>query len=435
MNVKTVVIKQFSPKFKILEPSVKKTFKGLRGGRGGGKGWAIARKLIDLSMKYRFDCVCARAYWTNIEESSYKVLLDTIISFDLEDQFKITDTYIQNKHTGAMFTFCGLNTHPKSIKSREFKILWVDEGEQITEEAWDNVIYTVIRKKGCTVFCSWNRLLPTTHVEKIFNPETNPDCVVEEINYWENPYLPESFIQQAELMRVNDYEKWKWIFAGGFQPTGTSSFIDLQDVMNAFDRGTPPCADKAIVAGLDLGYSRDRSVLTIRQGLRILDVKIWRTPNHRQLLDEVIGICNHQSIQGIGVDKLGVGAPMVSDLTDALGTSRVFPIGYGDSADDTDQYTNKRTEAWGKIKEWLQLGHIPSGINNDWITDLCNIRYSYDTKGKLQIEQKKLYVGRGFSSTDMADSLGISLCVPDKLPKVGTITSKISSRPYLDLGY
>lgn len=429
-----VIVRQFSKKFAILEPSVKKTFKGLNGGRGGGKSWAIARKLIALATSYRFHCVCARAYWTNIAESAYGLIVQTISDLGLESEFQVTNNYVMHKRTKARFTFIGLNTNPAGIKSQEFQIIWVEEGEQITQEAWDTLIPTLIRKKGATCICSWNRLLPTTAVELVF-ADDNPDCVVETIGFEENPHLPQAFLDEAYRMRAKDPRKYEWIYGGGFQPANTETFISLESVMQAIDRGTAACEDKAIVAGLDLGFSRDRSVLVIRQGFRILDVRVWNQPNPRQLVDEVIGICNHLRIQGIGIDRLGPGAPIVNDLTEALGQQRVFPIGYGDPANDSEQFVNLRSEAWGKIKDWLEVGHIPGGHNNAWVTDLCNIRYGYDVKGRTQVEQKKLYCGRGFSSTDLADALGISLCVPEKLAKVGLATSRIDSRPYLDLGY
>ena len=63
------------------------------------------------------------------------------------------------------------------------------------------------------------------------------------------------------------------------------------------------------------------------------------------------------------------------------------------------------------MKEWLESGSLPSDRERDWITDLTNIKYFYDEKGRYKIESKKSYLGRGFHSTDWADALSYSLLI------------------------
>jgi phage terminase large subunit len=410
-----ISVKQFSKKFEILLPSCKKTFKGLRGGRASGKSWAAIRQLVVLSNQYHMFIVCARAYWTNIANSAYKLVVDTINSLGIEHLYIITDKYIEHKITGSKFIFIGLNTNPAGVKSTEgAHVVFVEEGEQVCQEAWDLLIPTIIRKKGAQIWCAWNRDLPTTPVEAVF--ADNEDCVVIDINYDENPHIPEKMLAEIERMKVKDLAKYQWIYMGMYRPTGSTTWIDLQYVMGAFDRGTLADPDKAIVAGLDLGFMRDRSVMVVMQGDRILDVKIWNNADPMILCDEIIGYFAHHNVSYIGVDCLGPGVPVISRLSEGLG-DRVFPIGYGEAATDDEQYVNLRSEAWGMIKDWLPNGHIPSGMNNEWITDLCNIRYGYDFKGRYAIEAKKLYISRGFPSTDISDALGLALCVPNKIRK------------------
>jgi phage terminase large subunit len=349
-------------------------------------------------------------------------VVDTIKRLGIEHLYIITDKYIQHRLTGSKFIFIGLNSNPAGVKSTEgAHVVFCEESEQIVQEAWDLLIPTIIRKPGAQIWAAWNPDLPTTPVEQIFVP--GEDCDVININYDENPHVPEKMLAEIERMRINDYAKFQWIYQGMYRPTGSTTWIDLANLMAAFDRGTLADPNVECVAGLDLGFMKDRAVLVAVQGHRIQDVKVWRNADPMQLCDEVIGYMAHNNVARIGVDCLGPGVPVISRLREGLG-DRVHAIGYGEAATDSEQYVNLRSEAWGMIKDWLPFGHIPSGMNNDWITDLCNIRYGYDHKGRYEIERKKLYIARGFPSTDMADALGIALCVPNKLRKEAKTLSR-----------
>ena len=198
-------------------------------------------------------------------------------------------------------------------------------------------------------------------------------------------------------------------------------WIGLSEVMPCFGRIVPLDQSKMLVAGLDLGYSKDRSVLTIRQGNVIIDTIVWKHADPEDLGDEIIGIMNNRKIEMLGLDALGPGPHMFSKLNKAL-PNRIVPIKYSEAAIDSKTYTNLRSEAWGKIKDWLKDGCIPAGRDQEWITDLCNISYGYDSHGRYALESKKLLISKGLPSTDMADSLGISLCFNDN-KKIVTLSS------------
>lgn len=416
-----VNIKFFSPKFNILDPKIKKRYKCLRGGRGSGKSWAVAAALIGIACSYRCFIVCAREVQKSIKESSRKLIVDTIDRYGLNNQFIIKNEEIIHIKTGSRFIFIGLKSNPDSVKSLESaNICWVEEADRVSQESWDVLIPT-IRAKGAQIWATYNPSLPTTPCEKIFNPQINPDAVWEHINYLENIHCSPEIITEAERMKQEDPAKYEWIYLGGYRPQGEMNWIGLSEVMPCFGRIAPLDQSKMLVAGLDLGYSKDRSVLLIRQGNVVLDTIVWKHADPEDLADEIIGIMNNRKIEMLGIDALGPGAHMVSKLTKAL-PNRVIPVKYSEAARDTKTYQNLRSEAWGKIKEWLKEGCIPSGRDQEWITDLCNIKYSYDIHGRYALESKKLLISRGFPSTDMADSLGISLCFDDN-KKIVTLSS------------
>ena len=407
-----VNIKFFSPKFNILNPKIKKRYKGLKGGRASSKSWTVAAALVGISCTYRTFIVSAREIQKSIKESAQKLIVDTINRYGLQSQFEITNTEIRNVRTGSRFIFIGVKSNPEAIKSLEgCDICWLEEASNISEESWEILIPT-IRKKGSQIWATYNPQLPTDPVEKIFNPDIEPDAVWNHINYLENIHCSSDIIKHAEKMKLEDPAKYEWIYLGGYRPQGEMKWIGLSEVMPCFGRIMPLDTSKMLVGGLDLGYAKDRSVLTLRQGNIIREVFVWKNADPVELSDEVIGIVNKYKVEKMGIDALGPGAHMVSVLTKAL-PNRIVPVKYSEAARNDKEYTNLRSEAWGKIKEWLQEGCIPEGRDQEWITDLCNISYGYDNQGRYALQSKKLMISKGLPSTDMADSLGISLCFND----------------------
>lgn len=395
-----VKVNQFSPKFRILDS--KKRFIGFRGGRGGGKSWGIIRWLVCTSCNYHMDIACCRAVWKNIEQSAYKLVVETIDRLGLSHQFKITDTYIINTITGSKFIFLGLNHNPAGIKSMEgYHVIFVEEGEQIIEDAWEKLIPTIVRKRGSKIICAWNPNLPTDPVESVYDMAKNDDCLVENINYLENPHCDQGLIDAANRMRDADPLKYQWVYLGMFQPEGSSTLISLTAVMNAIGR-PPPITDPntLIVGGLDLGFYQDRTALTVRHGHNLLFMKVWNHPETTALISELTALMNRWKIAKLGIDSLGPGAPII-DLMRAQypQTKRIVPVAYS-SASTSNEWHNLRAEAWGKIRDYLEDGNLPQGMDNDLISDFCNIRYFYDANGKIQMESKKSLVQRGFRSSD-----------------------------------
>jgi len=408
-----VKIRHFTQKFSILDPSIKKRYKGLRGGRSSGKSWGVVATLVGFACQYKVFIVAGREIQKSIKESAQKLFLDTIARYGLTDQFICTNTDIVNINTGARIIFMGVKSNPEAIKGLEgADIVWLEEADRVSQESWDLIIPTV-RKKGSQIWATWNPSMPTDPVEQIFD-KNNPDAVVETINYLENPHCSPEIIAEAQKMLANDPQKYQWIYLGQFRPTGSDTLIPLQLVINAIGRPPTHTEGEEIVAGLDLGFYQDRSVLAIRQGNNIMHIQVWENPDTVELIPEVLGLMTRFKVARIGVDALGPGAPIIQLLRANIG-DRVIPVAYsGAPVKDPKQYKNLRAEAWGLTKELLEDGSLPTGMDNDIIADLCSARYFYDEKGKIQIESKKAMVSRGIRSSDIADSIGISLTVYGK---------------------
>lgn len=410
------VIRYPSEKFKVLYPehSVGKKYIVLKGGRASTKSWSVARALIDHACTYNgLRVVCGREIMKSIQDSSKKLLEDTITRAGLWSEFKTTASYIENTRTKATFKFIGLRDNPESVKGLEgVDIFWGEEADSFSEESLD-LLCPSMRKAGCKVIFTYNPQLPTTPVEKL-QITKREQCVVRFINYLEvTDYLSDEVLVEAEQCRLEDPDKYRWIWLGEFRSQSQDTFIPLGYVTGACARDQV-VSGEGVVAGLDIGLFHDRSVMVVRQGPNVLYAQEWKNIDNLDLCQRVIGLCVKWKVQRLAVDKMGQGGPVYQNLRKEL-EETVVGIEAGSVARNQKKYSRLRDEAWGRIRDWLPTASLKgAGRIEDWVTDLTNIKFFYDDRGRYKLESKRVYISRGFPSTDWADALGYSLLVkPD----------------------
>ena len=180
---------KFAPKFKPLFKPIR--YKVFRGGRGGAKSWGIARALVIMAASKKLRILCTREVQNSIKDSVHKLLKDQIEMLGLNPWFRITNEMITTT-CGSEFLFKGLRFDPLGIKSTEgVDICWVEEAQSVSADSWDILIPT-IRKEGSEIWVSFNPGEETdpTYQRFVVNPPDN--CVTVEVNYYDNPYLPDS---------------------------------------------------------------------------------------------------------------------------------------------------------------------------------------------------------------------------------------------------
>jgi hypothetical protein len=108
---------------------------------------------------------------------------------------------------------------------------------------------------------------------------------------------------------------------------------------------------------------------------------------------------------GVFIDS-GAGAGIIDRLRE-MGY-KVFEVIFGSTPDD-EQYADKRTELWGRMRDWLIGGTID---NHDKLKkDLCQPEYEYTGKGqdKIKLESKDhMRKKRCLPSTDHGDALAMT---------------------------
>lgn len=172
----------------LFEPS---RYKFIRGGRGSGKSWSVARALLIKGSKRTERILCTREVQKSIKQSVHQLLRDQIELLGLSDFYEVLEHEIRGKN-GTRFYFAGLSDlTADTIKSFEgCTIVWVEEGQTITVRSY-RILVPTIRAEGSEIWVTFNPELETDETYQMAVVRQPPGTISVEINYEDNPWFPD----------------------------------------------------------------------------------------------------------------------------------------------------------------------------------------------------------------------------------------------------
>lgn len=287
-------------------------YKAYYGGRGGGKSWAIALALIVIALQGKKRILCTRELQKSITDSVHKLFKDIIIEYGLTGVFNIQNTSIVSTR-GSEFLFSGLRSNVSEIKSMEgIDICWVEEAQRVSEESWQVLIPT-IRKEGSEIWVSFNPVDDSDPTYKRFVINPPDECISKKVNWYDNPFFPETLKKELEYDKRVDHEKYLHVWEGETRKISEALIFSGKYTVDRFD--TP--LDAVFYYGADWGFSQDPTTL-IR--CFVLDKCLY--------IDyEVYGV-------GVDIDK-------TPQMFDEVPDSRKWPIIADSARPETISYMNK----------------------------------------------------------------------------------------------
>lgn len=394
MNIDLSIIEKHEP---IL--TTDKNYICLYGGRGSAKSNTFARYCIAESFQPDSNILCTREVQKSIDESVYAVLESTIKKAKITEYFKFAKTYIQNVYSGNDFVFAGLKDHTvDSIKSYEKRrICWVEEAQSASQRSLDVLIPTIIRNKNFKLLFSYNRY---TDLDAVHALTKRDDVLSIYTTVYDNPFVEDEMLIEAERMKIEDYGKWLHIYMGEPINQTEKSILTRIDVNKAVEREIE--AEGAIEVGADIArFGADSTVLCKRKGLKLLEKKIFNGLSTTEVVWQIIDFVNQNKKTLIKVDDTGVGGGVTDQLKN-LGYN-VIGLNFGARAKDRDKYNNLISEAWFEFKDIINEVQL---INDEALmNELTTREWKIDSKGRRCVESKEDYKKRGYASPDSADSL------------------------------
>jgi phage terminase large subunit len=245
----------------------------ITGGRGSGKSFAVTIFLALLTYERNNRTLFTRYTMSSAGMSIIPEFLEKLGLMGVQENFEITKVDIKNRATESSIYFSGIKTASgdqtaklKSISGVNTFVL--DEAEELlNEENFDKIDFSIRSKEAknrCLLI-----LNPTTKehwiYQRFFQNRGIPDGfngTVGDVTYIHTTYLDnienlsKSFVSQIEEMKIRRPDKYKHQILGGWlQKAEGVVFTDWQ--IGKFNKDMP-----LRCFGLDIGFSRDETVLT-----------------------------------------------------------------------------------------------------------------------------------------------------------------------------
>ena len=196
-----------------------------------------------------------------------------------------------------------------------------------------------------------------------------------------------------------------------FSVEGHDQFVSGLDIEEAFQRSTPTDPEAPVTMGVDVArFGDDRSVLVVREGQRLVFGKVWR---NRDLMFTAAEVAQQMEVfkpRMVFVDGIGVGGGVIDRLRH-LGHTNVEDVNVGRKANDERKYTNHRAECYARLKDWLtSSGSIHDNFSHakEFEDDLTSLSYTFDSRGRFQLESKDVLKSKGLPSPDVADAVSLT---------------------------
>ena len=196
---------------------------------------------------------------------------------------------------------------------------------------------------------------------------------------------------------------------GNFPTETINTVIPLLTAEEATNRDVKKGGEREL--SVDVArFGDDLTTIGIREGLIIEpNIEIIEKQDTSYIASAVERkVKDDGKILRVKIDTIGVGAGVFDQLDKTISNLvELVPIVSSERAYDYERYINKRAEMWFNFAEWLKTGCIPN--DPDLLADLTTPKYTFNTRGRYQVQSKediKKDLGRSTDRGDMAVQLG-----------------------------
>lgn len=225
---------QVPPKLIPVFTAKGKRVRGAHGGRGSGKTRTFAKMAAVQGARFAAEgkrgiIVCAREFMNSLADSSFSEVAEAIQSDEwLTDQYEVGKEYIRTRDGRVEFVFVGLRHNISSVKSKALiLLLWVDEAERVSEQAWQ-VVFPTVRYEDqdytAEIWVTWNPERKGSATDKRFRNSDDPDFMVVEINWKDNPWFPAVLEKDRQRDLRERPDQYEHIWEGGYATAAIGAY-------------------------------------------------------------------------------------------------------------------------------------------------------------------------------------------------------------------
>ncbi len=211
---------------------------------------------------------------------------------------------------------------------------------------------------------------------------------------------------------------------GEFPRASASQAVPRDLAQAAQERYPETPSTGPLVVGLDPARNGgDAPSLALRRGLRLLPLVTLAAGDGERVAGAALAaIREARASEGVSpwevvevrVDPIGVGASPLDFLRAAESSGElihVVEVNAAESAEESEEYANKRAELVFGVRDWLSKGGaLPPDA--ELLEDLCSAEYAIDPRGRVKVEPKDKIKGRLGRSPDKGDAAALAIWEP-----------------------
>ena len=242
----------------------------------------------------------------------------------------------------------------------------------------------------------------------------------------DSPLVSDEFVVEMRMRYGEDSNAFRVRVLGQWPLADDNTIIPFHLVETAQHRDVEVFEDSKIVWGLDVArFGNDATALCKRQGSVITEVRSWRGLDLMQTCGRVVAEYNalppSKRCSELLVDSIGIGSGVVDRLRELDLPVRGINVAESPSMGDT--YMNLRSELWFKAKAFLEERSCKIPKDDQLLSELTSIRYSFTSSGKMKAESKDEMRRRGLGSPDLADAFCLTMASDAATAQSGSFQS------------
>jgi hypothetical protein len=400
--------------------------------RRAGKTELAIMELLDKAIKFKAELgffVYVAPYLKQAKAIAWARLKSKIDPFIRTAAVEVNeaDLAVTFKHNKATIRLFG-GDNPDALRGVRLDGCVIDEVAQIKPEVWNDIIQPALSdRKGWAMFIGTPAGI-NLFSELFYRAGSLPDWWAARYTVHDTDALDEDEV--ARLKRDMPEQAFAREYLCDFAAAGEDQLISLTDATAASERkiADGDVIEFPLVIGVDPArFGDDRSVIVLRQGLRMEPPMVFTGIDNMSLAAAVANVIEDRDPDAVFIDS-GAGAGVIDRLRQ-LGYD-VIEVPFGGKASNPNLFVNKRAEMWWGVKEWIDMGGVLPN-RTDLLTELSTPTYWYDAVGKRCLESKDEIKKRlqGGGSPDIADALALTFAYPvaKQLPR--EVRERLDPRP------
>lgn len=252
------------------------------------------------------------------------------------------------------------------------------------------------------------------------NPRRNTgpffECFHGQRNFWRGANIDSRTVEGTDKNLLNqiilkygeDSDEARIEVKGQFPRQGDKQFISREIIDQARNRELIQDEYAALMMGVDPArYGDDATVIRFRQGrdARSIPPITMKGADNMRVANECAHLISKYNPDAVCIDG-GSGAGIIDRLRE-MGY-KIHEVGFGTSSDE-QEWMNKRTEIWARMRDWLGGGCIDS--HQELLDDLAGPEYKFTKQDKIMLEPKEEMKRRGMASPNHGDALACTFAV------------------------